>query len=38
MGALSEIPGVRKVIVDQTWYPEWNSNFISEEGRKKLGI
>ena len=38
VGALTEIPGVRKVIVDQTWYPEWNSNFISEEGRKKLGI
>lgn len=38
MGALTEIPGVRKVVVDQTWYPEWNSNFISEEGRKKLGI
>jgi metal-sulfur cluster biosynthetic enzyme len=38
MEALTGIPGVRKVIVDQTWYPEWNSNFISEEGRKKLGI
>lgn len=38
MGALTEVPGVRKVVVDQTWYPEWNSNFISEEGRKKLGI
>ncbi len=38
MGALNEIPGVRKVIVEQTWYPEWNSNLISEEGRKKLGI
>jgi metal-sulfur cluster biosynthetic enzyme len=29
---------VRKVVVEQTWYPEWNSNLISEEGRKKLGI
>ena len=38
VGALKEIPGVRKVVVEQTWYPEWNSNFISEEGRKKLGI
>ena len=38
VGALTEIPGVRKVVVEQTWYPEWNSNLISEEGRKKLGI
>ncbi|MFA6946714.1 MAG: hypothetical protein WC220_12520 [Pedobacter sp.] len=38
MGALTEIPGVRKVIVEQTRYPEWNSNFITKEGRKKLGI
>ena len=38
MEALTEIPGVRKVIVEQTWYPEWNSNLISDEGRKKLGI
>lgn len=37
-GALSEIPGVRKVVVEQTWYPEWNSNFMSDECRKKLGI
>src|SRR5690554_1286040 len=28
--ALSEVPGVRKVVVEQTWYPEWNSNMISE--------
>lgn len=38
VGALSEIPGVNKVIVDQTWYPAWNSNLINEEGRRKLGI
>jgi metal-sulfur cluster biosynthetic enzyme len=37
-GALSEIPGVRKVIVEQTWYPAWSSNLISAEGRKKLGL
>jgi len=36
--ALSEVPGVRKVVVEQTWYPEWNSNMISEAGREKLGI
>lgn len=38
VGALSEVQGVNKVIVDQTWYPEWNSNLITEEGRRKLGI
>jgi len=37
-GALSEIPGVRKVVVEQTWYPGWNSNLMTEECRKKLGI
>src|SRR5690606_5193611 len=38
VGALKDVPGVRKVVVEQTWYPEWNSNRISEEGRKKLGL
>jgi metal-sulfur cluster biosynthetic enzyme len=33
-----EIPGVRKVVVDQTWYPEWNSNLMTDECRGKLGI
>ncbi|MES3018481.1 MAG: hypothetical protein V4721_11910 [Bacteroidota bacterium] len=37
-GALSEIPGVRKVLVEQTWFPAWNSNLMSEECRKKLGL
>ena len=37
-GALSEVPGVRKVLVEQTWYPEWNSNFMTDECRVKLGI
>ncbi|MFA5244618.1 MAG: hypothetical protein WC380_04900 [Pedobacter sp.] len=37
-GALSEIPGVRKVVVEQTWYPLWNSNLMTDECRKKLGI
>lgn len=37
-GALSEIPGVRKVVVEQTWYPQWNSNLMTDECRKKLGI
>lgn len=38
MGALTEIPGVRKVLVEQTWYPEWNSNMMTIECRKKLGL
>lgn len=38
VGALTEIPGVRKVVVDQTWYPEWNSNLMTDDCRKKLGI
>jgi metal-sulfur cluster biosynthetic enzyme len=38
VGALMEIPGVRKVVVDQTWYPEWNSNMMTDECRGKLGI
>ncbi len=37
-GALSEIPGVRKVLVEQTWYPAWSSNLMTEECRKKLGL
>jgi len=38
VGALMEVPGVGEVFVDQTWHPQWTSNFINEEGRKKLGI
>lgn len=37
-GALSEVPGVRKVLVEQTWYPTWNSNLMTDECRAKLGI
>lgn len=36
--ALYEVPGVRKVIMEQTWYPEWNVNRLTEEGRRKLGL
>src|SRR5690606_27721890 len=36
--ALYEVPGVRKVIMEQTWHPEWNSNMLTEEGRRKLGL
>jgi len=37
-GALLEVPGVRKVVVEQTWYPGWNSNLMTDECRGKLGI
>lgn len=36
--ALLEVPGVRKVVVEQTWYPGWNSNMVTDEGRRILGI
>lgn len=36
--AVYEVPGVRKVIMEQTWYPGWSSNLLTDEGRKKLGI
>lgn len=36
--ALYEVPGVRKVIMEQTWYPEWSSNMLTDDGRKKLGV
>lgn len=36
--ALYAVPGVRKVIMEQTWYPEWSSNRLTDVGRKKLGL
>jgi len=36
--AVYEVPGVKKVIMEQTWYPGWSSNMLTDEGRKKLGI
>ncbi len=36
--ALRRVPGVREVKVEQTWYPMWNSNRLTEEGRRKLGL
>jgi metal-sulfur cluster biosynthetic enzyme len=36
--ALSRVPGVKKVTMTQSWYPVWNSNYITDEGRGKLGI
>lgn len=35
---LLKVPGVRKVLVEQTWDPGWNSNRLTDEGRKKLGL
>ncbi|MFA6945494.1 MAG: iron-sulfur cluster assembly protein [Pedobacter sp.] len=38
MEALYEVPGVRKVVMEQTWYPGWNANLLTDAGRKKLGL
>lgn len=38
MEALYAVPGVRKVIMEQTWYPLWNVNFLTDTGREKLGL
>ncbi|MDA0660285.1 MAG: metal-sulfur cluster assembly factor [Planctomycetota bacterium] len=35
---LMQVPGVRQVVVEQTWEPAWNSNRITAEGRRKLGL
>ncbi|HUQ90896.1 MAG TPA: hypothetical protein VM120_04380 [Bryobacteraceae bacterium] len=35
---LLKVPGVRKVIVEQTWEPGWSSNRLTAAGRKKLGL
>ncbi|SDM35420.1 Metal-sulfur cluster biosynthetic enzyme [Daejeonella rubra] len=36
--ALYEVPGVRKVVMEQTWHPEWSSNLLTDDGRRKLGL
>ncbi len=36
--ALRRVAGVQEVKVIQTWYPGWNSNRITDEGRKKLKL
>lgn len=38
MEALYAVPGVRKVVMEQTWYPGWSSNLLTDDGRKKLDI
>ena len=35
---LLQVPGVKKVLVEQTWAPAWNSNRLTDEGRRKLGL
>lgn len=35
---LSKVPGVKHVVVEQTWEPGWNSNRLTDEGRRKLGL
>jgi metal-sulfur cluster biosynthetic enzyme len=35
---LMKVPGVRMVVVEQTWEPGWSSNQLTDEGRKKLGL
>lgn len=35
---LLRVPGVRKVVVEQTWEPGWSSNQLTNEGRKKFGM
>jgi metal-sulfur cluster biosynthetic enzyme len=35
---LYDVPGVRKVVVEQTWHPEWSSNMLTDDGRRKLGM
>ena len=36
--ALLKVPGVKKVTMTQTWNPGWTSNFITDQGRKKLEL
>ncbi|MDX1980951.1 MAG: hypothetical protein SFV51_11825, partial [Bryobacteraceae bacterium] len=33
---LMKVPGVRRVVVEQTWEPGWSSNRLTEGGRKAL--
>ncbi len=35
---LLKIPGVRQVVVEQTWEPGWSSNRLTTVGRIKLGL
>jgi len=35
---LMKVPGVRQVVVEQTWEPGWSSNQLTDEGRRKFGL
>ena len=35
---LMKVPGVRQVVVEQTWEPGWSSNQLTTEGRRKFGL
>ncbi|MEO6740371.1 MAG: hypothetical protein ABIP20_08965 [Chthoniobacteraceae bacterium] len=35
---LMKVPGVKKVLVGQTWEPGWNSNRLTDEGLRKFGL
>ena len=35
---LMKVPGVRQVVIEQTWSPAWSSNRLSDTGRIKLGL
>jgi len=35
---LMKVPGVRRVVVEQTWEPSWSSNQLTDEGHRKLGL
>ena len=35
---LLQVPGVKEVIVTQTWEPHWDANRLTDEGRRKLGV
>jgi len=35
---LMKVPGVRNVVVEQTWEPGWSSNQLTTDGRRKFGL
>lgn len=35
---LLKVPGVKSVVVEQTWEPGWSSNRLTDEGRRKFGL
>ncbi len=35
---LLKVPGVARVVVEQTWQPPWDANRLTDQGRRKLGI